>query len=115
MCCVSIALHLGIVKVTLFPILYPADAASLYMLSSGDAQLFEVKAFDEDFHSWFVGQTVQRGWSLSFLQCELKSNQIITANTAAKVAHITSQYHSGSPLLTHYQLFASYILKLNVR
>uniref|UniRef100_A0A665V4B4 Ribonuclease H2 subunit B n=1 Tax=Echeneis naucrates TaxID=173247 RepID=A0A665V4B4_ECHNA len=37
------------------------DAASLYMLGSGDAQLYEVKAFDEDFHSWFVGQTVQRG------------------------------------------------------
>uniref|UniRef100_A0A3Q3XNK1 Ribonuclease H2 subunit B n=1 Tax=Mola mola TaxID=94237 RepID=A0A3Q3XNK1_MOLML len=37
------------------------DAASLYMLSSGDVELFEVKAFEEDFHSWFVGQTVQRG------------------------------------------------------
>lgn len=37
------------------------DAGSLYMLSSGDNQLFEVKAFEEDFHSWFVGQTVQRG------------------------------------------------------
>lgn len=100
------------------------------MLSSGDAQLFEVKAFDEDFHSWFVGQTVQRGWSLSFLQCELKSNLIITTNTAAKAAHITlncnkklnesggqegSQYHSGTPLLTHYQFFASYTLKLNIR
>lgn len=31
------------------------------MLSSGDIHLFEVKAFEEDFHSWFVGQTVQRG------------------------------------------------------
>lgn len=31
------------------------------MLSSGDVQLFEVKAFEEDFHSWFVGQTVQKG------------------------------------------------------
>lgn len=38
-----------------------ADAGSLYMLSSGDIHLFEVKAFEEDFHSWFVGQTVQRG------------------------------------------------------
>lgn len=37
------------------------DAASLYMLGSGDVQLYEVKAFEEDFHSWFVGQTVQRG------------------------------------------------------
>lgn len=51
--------------------LYPADAASLYMLSSSDVQLFEVKAFEEDFHSWFVGQTVQRGWSPSSLQREL--------------------------------------------
>ncbi|TDH06766.1 hypothetical protein EPR50_G00116310 [Perca flavescens] len=43
------------------------DAASLYMLSSGDVQLFEVKAFEEDFHSWFVGQTVQRDGRLLFL------------------------------------------------
>lgn len=49
--------------VPLFFFFYPADAASLYMLSAGDAQLFEVKAFDEEFHSWFVGQTVQRGKS----------------------------------------------------
>jgi len=45
-----------------FAYFHPADAASLYMLSSGDVRLFEVKAFEEDFHSWFVGQTVQRGW-----------------------------------------------------
>lgn len=37
------------------------DAGSLYMLGSGDVELFEVKAFEEEFHSWFVGQTVQRG------------------------------------------------------
>lgn len=43
------------------PLFSSADAASLYMMGSGDAQLYEVKAFDEDFHSWFVGQTVQRG------------------------------------------------------
>ncbi|XP_029386508.1 ribonuclease H2 subunit B isoform X1 [Echeneis naucrates] len=43
------------------------DAASLYMLGSGDAQLYEVKAFDEDFHSWFVGQTVQRDGRLLFI------------------------------------------------
>uniref|UniRef100_A0A8P4KNI4 Ribonuclease H2 subunit B n=1 Tax=Dicentrarchus labrax TaxID=13489 RepID=A0A8P4KNI4_DICLA len=43
------------------------DAASLYMLGSGDVQLFEVKAFDEDFHSWFVGQTVQRDGRLLFV------------------------------------------------
>ncbi|KAG7501684.1 ribonuclease H2 subunit B isoform X1 [Solea senegalensis] len=43
------------------------DAASLYMLSAGDKQLFEVKAFEEDFHSWFVGQTVQRDGRLLFV------------------------------------------------
>ncbi|XP_077392870.1 ribonuclease H2 subunit B isoform X1 [Festucalex cinctus] len=39
------------------------DAASLYMLSGGEGnlQLHEVKAFEEDYRSWFVGQTVQRG------------------------------------------------------
>lgn len=43
------------------------DAASLYMLSSDDVQLFEVKAFEEDFHSWFVGQAVQRDGRLLFV------------------------------------------------
>ncbi|XP_022596711.1 ribonuclease H2 subunit B isoform X2 [Seriola dumerili] len=43
------------------------DAASLYMLGSGDVQLYEVKAFGEDFHSWFVGQTVQRDGRLLFI------------------------------------------------
>ncbi|KAM8748819.1 ribonuclease H2 subunit B isoform 2-T2 [Acanthopagrus schlegelii] len=43
------------------------DAASLYMLNSGDVQLFEVKAFEEDFHSWFIGQTVQRDGRLLFV------------------------------------------------
>ncbi|CAK6959185.1 ribonuclease H2 subunit B [Scomber scombrus] len=43
------------------------DAASLYMLGSGDVQLYEVKAFEEDFHSWFVGQTVQRDGRLLFV------------------------------------------------
>lgn len=42
-------------------------AASLYMLSSGDVQLFEVKAFEDDFHSWFVGQTVQKDGRLLFV------------------------------------------------
>ena len=50
-----------VVKVTV-PHFLTADAASLYMLGSGDVQLYEVKAFEGDFHSWFVGQTVQRGW-----------------------------------------------------
>lgn len=43
------------------------DEASLYMLGSGDTQLFEVKAFEEDFHSWLVGQTVQRDGRLLFI------------------------------------------------
>ncbi|XP_040058335.2 ribonuclease H2 subunit B [Gasterosteus aculeatus] len=43
------------------------DATSLYMLSGGDLQLFEVKAFEEDFHSWFIGQTVQRDGRLLFV------------------------------------------------
>ncbi|CAG05780.1 unnamed protein product, partial [Tetraodon nigroviridis] len=42
-------------------------AGSLYMLSSGDWRLFEVKAFEEDFHSWFVGQAVQRDGKLLFI------------------------------------------------
>uniref|UniRef100_A0A1A7XWT7 Ribonuclease H2 subunit B n=2 Tax=Iconisemion striatum TaxID=60296 RepID=A0A1A7XWT7_9TELE len=43
------------------------DGASLYLLGSGDLQLYEVKAFEEDFHSWFVGQTVQRDGRLLFV------------------------------------------------
>ncbi|XP_028993522.1 ribonuclease H2 subunit B isoform X2 [Betta splendens] len=43
------------------------DGASLYVLASGDAQLYEVKAFEEDLHSWFVGQTVQRDGKLLFV------------------------------------------------
>ncbi|XP_018558277.1 ribonuclease H2 subunit B isoform X1 [Lates calcarifer] len=43
------------------------DSASLYMLGSDDLQLYEVKAFEEDFHSWFVGQTVQRDGRLLFV------------------------------------------------
>ncbi len=59
---------------TVLLFLYLADTASLYMLSSDDVQLFEVKAFEEDFHSWFVGQTVQRGWSHFSLHFKLLSN-----------------------------------------
>ncbi|XP_069563160.1 ribonuclease H2 subunit B isoform X2 [Brachyistius frenatus] len=43
------------------------DAAALYMLGSDDVQLYEVKAFEEDCHSWFVGQTVQRDGRLIFV------------------------------------------------
>uniref|UniRef100_A0A8C7JBZ5 Ribonuclease H2 subunit B n=1 Tax=Oncorhynchus kisutch TaxID=8019 RepID=A0A8C7JBZ5_ONCKI len=43
------------------------NAASLYLLGSGDVQLYEVKAFKEDFHSWFIGQTVQRDGRLLYV------------------------------------------------
>ncbi|KAM3861779.1 ribonuclease H2 subunit B [Diretmus argenteus] len=43
------------------------DTASLYMLSSGDMQLSEVKAFKEEFHSWFIGQTIQRDGRLLYI------------------------------------------------
>ncbi|KAJ8410054.1 hypothetical protein AAFF_G00210950 [Aldrovandia affinis] len=43
------------------------DVASLYLFGSGDSQLYEVKAFDEDYHSWFVGQTVQRDGRLLYI------------------------------------------------
>ncbi|KAM4595857.1 ribonuclease H2 subunit B isoform 2-T2 [Polymixia lowei] len=43
------------------------DTASLYLLSSGEVQLYEVKAFKEDFHSWFIGQTVQRDGRLLYI------------------------------------------------
>lgn len=43
------------------------DAASLYMLGCGDVMLYEVKAFEDDFHSWFVGQAVQRDGRLVFV------------------------------------------------
>nr|XP_061827230.1 ribonuclease H2 subunit B-like [Nerophis lumbriciformis]XP_061827231.1 ribonuclease H2 subunit B-like [Nerophis lumbriciformis] len=45
------------------------DAASLYLLGGGDGvlQLYEVKVFEEEFRSWFVGQTVQRDGRLLFV------------------------------------------------
>uniref|UniRef100_A0A8D3D450 Ribonuclease H2 subunit B n=1 Tax=Scophthalmus maximus TaxID=52904 RepID=A0A8D3D450_SCOMX len=51
----------------LFLFFIPTDATCLYMLGAGDVQLYEVKAFEEDFHSWFVGQTVQRDGRLLFI------------------------------------------------
>ncbi|XP_020825618.1 ribonuclease H2 subunit B isoform X2 [Phascolarctos cinereus] len=33
--------------------------AALYLFDTNAQQLFEVKAFHEEFHSWFIGQTVQ--------------------------------------------------------
>uniref|UniRef100_A0A8C8DTK9 Ribonuclease H2 subunit B n=1 Tax=Oryzias sinensis TaxID=183150 RepID=A0A8C8DTK9_9TELE len=43
------------------------DGASLYLLGSGDERLYEVKAFEEEFHSWFVGEAVQRDGRLVFV------------------------------------------------
>ncbi|XP_061580596.1 ribonuclease H2 subunit B isoform X2 [Cololabis saira] len=43
------------------------NAASLYLLGGGDRRLYEVKAFEEDFHSWFVGQAVQSDGRLLFV------------------------------------------------
>lgn len=43
------------------------DAVSLYLLGSDDTQLYEVKAFEEDCHSWFIGQTVQQDGRLLFI------------------------------------------------
>uniref|UniRef100_A0A4X2LH85 Ribonuclease H2 subunit B n=1 Tax=Vombatus ursinus TaxID=29139 RepID=A0A4X2LH85_VOMUR len=34
--------------------------AALYLFDTNAQQLFEVKAFHEEYHSWFIGQTVQR-------------------------------------------------------
>ncbi|XP_044524880.1 ribonuclease H2 subunit B [Gracilinanus agilis] len=33
--------------------------AALYLFNTNAQQLFEVKAFHEEYHSWFIGQTVQ--------------------------------------------------------
>lgn len=43
------------------------DVAALYLLGSGDEQLYEVKALNEDYHSWFIGQTVQRDGRLLYI------------------------------------------------
>ncbi|XP_066497079.1 ribonuclease H2 subunit B isoform X2 [Hoplias malabaricus] len=42
-------------------------AASQYFFSSGDECVFEVKAFSEDFRSWFIGQTVQRDGRIMYV------------------------------------------------
>ncbi|KAM6293552.1 ribonuclease H2 subunit B [Porphyrio hochstetteri] len=41
--------------------------AILYLFNSGAQQLFEVKVFDEEYHSWFIGQTVQQDGRLLFV------------------------------------------------
>ncbi|NXG46781.1 RNH2B Ribonuclease, partial [Psilopogon haemacephalus] len=40
---------------------------TLYLFNSGARQLFEVKAFNEEYHSWFIGQTVQQDGRLLFV------------------------------------------------
>ncbi|XP_030056309.1 ribonuclease H2 subunit B isoform X2 [Microcaecilia unicolor] len=39
---------------------------ALFLFSSCAQQLFEIKVFKEDYHSWFVGQTVQHDGRLFF-------------------------------------------------
>ncbi|XP_064360942.1 ribonuclease H2 subunit B isoform X1 [Dromaius novaehollandiae] len=41
--------------------------ATLYLFNSGAQQLFEVKSFQEEYHSWFIGQTVQQDGRLLFV------------------------------------------------
>ncbi|NWX74880.1 RNH2B Ribonuclease, partial [Alca torda] len=41
--------------------------ATLYLFNSGAQQLFEVKAFHEEYRSWFIGQTVQQDGRLLFV------------------------------------------------
>ncbi|KAJ8350339.1 hypothetical protein SKAU_G00254690 [Synaphobranchus kaupii] len=43
------------------------DVPSLYLFGTGDSRVYEVKAFDEDYHSWFIGQTVQRDGRLLYI------------------------------------------------
>ncbi|XP_006026341.1 ribonuclease H2 subunit B isoform X1 [Alligator sinensis] len=40
--------------------------AALYLFNSSAQQLFEVKAFHEEYHSWFIGQSVQQDGRLLF-------------------------------------------------
>ncbi|XP_072541387.1 ribonuclease H2 subunit B isoform X2 [Salminus brasiliensis] len=42
-------------------------SASQYLFSSGDERVYEVKAFAEEFRSWFVGQMVQRDGRLLYV------------------------------------------------
>ncbi|XP_052004887.1 ribonuclease H2 subunit B [Xyrauchen texanus] len=42
-------------------------SSSLYLFGSGDASVYEVKAFNEEFRSWFIGQTVQRDGRLLYV------------------------------------------------
>ncbi|XP_008938368.1 PREDICTED: ribonuclease H2 subunit B-like, partial [Merops nubicus] len=41
--------------------------ATLYLFNSGAQQLFEVKAFQEEYRSWFIDQSVQQDGRLLFV------------------------------------------------
>ncbi|XP_067848716.1 ribonuclease H2 subunit B [Heptranchias perlo] len=41
--------------------------AALYLFNSGAGQVYEVKAFDEEYRSWFIGQSVQHDGRLLFV------------------------------------------------
>ncbi|NXN07817.1 RNH2B Ribonuclease, partial [Indicator maculatus] len=49
------------------PDFFSTGEATLYLFNSGAQQLFEVKAFHEEYHSWFIGQTVQQDGRLLFV------------------------------------------------
>lgn len=44
-----------------------AESSSLYLFGHGDSSVYEVKAFTEEFRSWFIGQTVQRDGRLLYV------------------------------------------------
>ncbi|XP_027646470.1 ribonuclease H2 subunit B isoform X3 [Falco biarmicus] len=48
-------------------VLIAPGEATLYLFNSGAQQLFEVKAFHEEYRSWFIGQTVQQDGRLLFV------------------------------------------------
>ncbi|XP_073702301.1 ribonuclease H2 subunit B [Garra rufa] len=43
------------------------EGSSLYLFGPGDVSVYEVKAFSEDYRSWFIGQTVQRDGRLLYV------------------------------------------------
>ncbi|NXG27214.1 RNH2B Ribonuclease, partial [Dromaius novaehollandiae] len=49
------------------PDFFSTGEATLYLFNSGAQQLFEVKSFQEEYHSWFIGQTVQQDGRLLFV------------------------------------------------
>ncbi|NWW85674.1 RNH2B Ribonuclease, partial [Rhynochetos jubatus] len=49
------------------PDFFSTGEATLYLFNSGAQQLFEVKAFHEEYRSWFIGQTVQQDGRLLFV------------------------------------------------